>query len=706
MTDSTHRSRRLSAGRSRRFGLVAALGLSLVSSLALAGGTKQHRVADFDDFDDGEAEGTAIEGRGVVTMGYAHERGEVADVESVFTCYADARGRVVGTADEAAIYTVKAGKDGPTTERLAALEGAVVSAITRLPNGDLLAATLPGGKIFRIDAKGKTEVFAELEVEAIWALEIHESRVLAATGSKGELYSLALDGGGAKVILDVDESHLLSLAVIGKDIVVGTASHARIYQVGGKLEGELLHDFDADEVRAIEIVDGQLFAAVNDFDSRSIHNLQSLSKSLAQASFGGSPPSSSSVSAGEPDAKAYLYRVDLGPKSDLARASEAAWAPWLTRSKQYFTGMVPSGKGVLVSAAREGKVYRVRSLRDHATVADLEERQATGLCADKNGVLATAGDGAAVYDLQLARTKGNTTPAKYRSEIFDADQPAAYGRVQVLARGKFSLRARSGPSDEPDDRWTSWRPVQLRPDGAGLSGQLGVEKRRYLQLEVTLQSEDAELRDITIFYAPENLPPLLTEVAVAKPDFDLDDDEEPDATSKVTWKSEAKDDDELAYEVRLRREGAGDAWIVLNDGEPTDKKELELALDSVPDGVYEIGVTATDEPVNGSGKALRDELVSDPFVIDRTRPSLAEIQVDKGRITGRARDAGSYIHDVSYSVDEGSFRAASPSDGLFDGGDEKFEAQLRDLSPGPHRLVIRARDAHGNFVTVAREIER
>src|SRR5690606_112736 len=145
MTDLNPRSRRPRARHPRRLALCATLGLSLVSGLALAGGTKQHRVADFDDFDDGEADGTAIEGRGVVTMGYAHERGAAADVGSVFTCSADAKGRVIGTAADAAIYTVSAGKDGPKSERLAVLEGAVVSAITRLPNGDLLAATLPGG---------------------------------------------------------------------------------------------------------------------------------------------------------------------------------------------------------------------------------------------------------------------------------------------------------------------------------------------------------------------------------------------------------------------------------------------------------------------------------------------------------------------------------------------------------------------------------
>ena len=64
----------------------------------------------------------------------------------------------------------KGGKDGKrvvvpelNVEPLAELPGVVVSALTRLPDGDLLAATLPGGSIHRVNAKGKVSRFATLE---------------------------------------------------------------------------------------------------------------------------------------------------------------------------------------------------------------------------------------------------------------------------------------------------------------------------------------------------------------------------------------------------------------------------------------------------------------------------------------------------------------------------------------------------------------
>jgi hypothetical protein len=695
--------------------LAATFGAALLglTDAATAGGTETHRASDFDDFDSGEVEGTAIEGNGRITRGFVHARSSVPDTDTAFSCYADSKGAVIGGSKGARLYTVKAQKGrtaggepkGPEVKELAKLDGAVVSAITRLSGGDLLAATLPGGQIYRVSAKGKVSEFAKLDVEAIWAMQVHKSRVLVATGPKGELFSLSLDGKDSKVILDTDEKHLLSLLTIQDEIVVGTAPGARLFQVTGKQEGELLHDFSGDEVRALAVAGDQLFAAVNDFESRSVGTLQSLSKSLSRASLGAKAPvSSNDLDTGSPKATASLWRVDLGKRLDLGRASEAAWDRWLKRSKQYFTDLAPSGLGVLVSASHEGKVYRVLSLRDRSAVADLEERKATGLCALPKGgpTFAIAGDGAAVYALEAATAK----TAKYRSEVFDASQPAEYGALRILGRGKFSVRARTGPGEDPDERWTSWRPVKLQKDGPGWRAALGVTKRRYLQLEFTLESADAEIRDFEVFYAAENLAPLLTSVRVEPPEFDFDDDDEPDATSKIKWKADARDDDDLQYALRMRPEGSEGQWIPLNDGDTTTKKNYELELEGVPDGIYEVSVEVSDSPSNGSGRALTDELLSEPFVVDKTRPGLGKVTVKNGRVTGTATDKGSWVHDVALSVDGGSFEAASPADGIFDGSKEGFEAKLPDLTPGKHRVVVRVRDAHGNFVTRAIIVDR
>lgn len=697
------------SSRTLAIGLAALL--AGLPGAAGAGGTRTFRVGDFDDFDAGEAEGAAIEGSGKVTVGLLPARGDVKAAASVFTCLADGKDKgagFIGTADAAAIQRVKLGGKAdaaPQVDKLAELPGAVVSAIAQLPGGDLLAATLPGGKIHRVDAKGKVSEFASLQVEQIWAIVPHEGRLLVGTGPKGELFSLDLQGKDPKVILDSDEKDILSVLTVGKEVLVGTSPGAKLLQVTKATDGELLHDFAGDEVRALALVEGGLVAAVNDFSDRGLSSVQALTKTLNRTSLIGQAPEGNldATSGGAPSSSADLFFVALGPGRDLARAAEATWDTWLHRDKQYFTALLAASGGkapeVLVASSQQGKVYRVRGRRDVATVADFEERQATALCRLGDGaVLAGAGDGAAVYRLAAAPAQ----KARYRTKVFDAKQPSSFGAVYLRGSGDLTLRARVGPGDDPDKRWSEWKPVALKKEGDALTGALALPLRRYVELEVVL-APGSELRDLQLFYAPENLAPLVSGVDVTRPDFDLDDDDEPDPKLTIKWKAEARDDDDLVYEIRVRPEGGDEKqWISLSGAEPVTKKEYKWDLGSVPDGVYEAQVIASDEPSNGIARAARDEASSAPFVIDHKRPALEGVKVNGRSIVGTAVDDGGYIHDVAFSVDGGPFRAASASDGLFDTGREGFQLVLPEpLTPGKHRVVLRARDSFGNLGSLA-----
>jgi hypothetical protein len=685
-------------------------GLGTGTTVAFAGGTKTHDITSFADFENGEVDGAAIESAGLVTRGYASAR---ADIEhsSVFTCLVDGKQAWIGTADKATIQRVDTRGATPTVEQLAEIESVVVSALARLPSGDLIAASLPGGKLVRVDKNGKLSDFAELkDVTQIWAIVPHKGRLLIATGPNGQLWSVGADGKDPKIVLDVPESDILSVIAVGDQILVGTSPKARLYQVTDALEGVLLHEFSANEVRALALSGSSLVAAVNNFEDRSITSRTALTKQLNRSSLTGEQPPDTNTLRVRARADTALWAVDLavdgGTKRDVARAQDAAWDTWLTKKNQYFIDLLAlDDRGTVLAASSEGgKIYRARGRRDVAVVADLEERQATSLCLLDNGdVLATASDGAGVYVLRQQPAK----QARWVSEVLDADRVARYGNFALRGRGKLELRVRTGPSREVDDRWSAWKPVKLGVDQAELRGTADIPQRRYLQLEVTLADADAELRGVTVFYAPENLAPLIQTITVKDPSFSRKDDDEAKAELEIEWSVDARDDDELIYDVRIRpTTGAGggrdDEWVKLNISGALTAKRYKLDLDTLADGIYEVEVRASDEPSVGAGAAAIDVLISEPFVIDRTRPTIENVSVSGKRITGVAKDRGSYVHDVAFAIDGGEFRAASPSDGLFDSSSEKFELVLPDdLGPGAHRVVIRARDARGNIETFA-----
>lgn len=708
------------ARASARRGLAAlATAAALVPAPALAGGTRSFTLSDHADFDAGDTEGAAIEASGRVTTGLLPARGEVPDAASAFSCLGRKDDVLVGTADKAAVYRVRQAargkakgdkakgdkaKDGPTVERLAQLDGVVVTAMAELPGGDVVVATLPGGKLQRLDGRGKLSAFAELPVEQVWALVVHQGKLYAGTGPKGEVFAMELSGKDPKVVLDDEDKHALTLLSVGDVLLVGTSPGARLLRVSKDPKGVLLKDLEGDELRALALTRHGLLAAVNTFEDRQIGSVDALTKNLARTSLVGDPPMGDLQQQRPPRSDGAVYHVDLGSGRDFDRATEAPWDQWLSREGQYFTGMLALDDvgTVLLSSSAEGKVYRLRGPRDVATVADFEERQTTALCrASKGPIFATVGQGAAAYHLEAAPAK----QALYRTKVLDAKQPSDFGALALRSKGPLSVRARVGPTPEPDERWTEWTAVTLTSEpGAGSRGSLrGLPRRRHVQIEVSLGSPDAELRYLEQFYAPENLAPLLTGIDVDRPELDASGEREPSPTVTIRWKVEARDEDDLVYDVRARPEGTGETqWIPLHDKDhQVTKRELQWDLSTVPDGVYEIEVKASDEPSNGDGKARTDELRSAPFVVDRQRPRVEDMRWGGGKLSANVRDTGGYVHDVSYRVDDGPFRTVAASDGIFDEPTEAILITPAGLSAGTHRVVVRARDSFGNVETAA-----
>lgn len=677
----------------------ALLAATCLAAPALAGGTQLRKISSFDDFSKGETQSAIISPQGKLLVGYKDQIQSFEDTELVLGCSAEGSKTYATTGLPARVYEVLPGKNAPRLTKLADLPGVAVTAVTKDGQGRILAATLPGSKIYQIRRGKKPTVFAELRAGRIWDLKMHRGKLYAATGPEGRVFSLDARGKST-LALDTDAVDVLTLLSLPDALLAGTANQAGIYQITKKKEGQLLRTFDGKEVRVLKSSGKHIYVVVNAFESRGLGGLRKMVQKVNETSVTGSAPIRERLKEDSRKASGLLYRMTLTGPAKANAMAESAWEELLEKEDQYFTdlALLEQGRAAMVTSSQEGKVYRVRGFQDATLVADFEQQQASAVCRAKGGsIFAFSAGPAAAHQLTFAPA----VTATYTSEPFDATLPAQYGMLRLRGKGKLRVSTRTGPSERIDPRWTAWKPITLRSEGIYQVAPIKARRMRFIQLQVKLASADARLDAVEFFYRPFNLAPVMEKLSVAPPKFRKQSDEEPEAMQEIKWSVDARDDDDLQFELSIRANDEGSGWTQLNRGEPVTEESFELNTQSFPDGAYQVAVRASDEPSNGSAQAKSDRMVSEPFLIDKTRPEFLSVKRKGNRITGEVKDGLSRIHDVSYQIDNLGYRVASPSDGLYDERREAFELELPAQTPASARILIRVRDEQGNRHTTS-----
>ena len=120
-----------------------------------------------------------------------------------------------------------------------------------------------------------------------------------------------------------------------------------------------------------------------------------------------------------------------------------------------------------------------------------------------------------------------------------------------------------------------------------------------------------------------------------------------------------------------------------------------------PDGRYVVRVVASDEGANPEPRSRSAARHSEPALIDHTAPTISDVAVKQGFLSGTARDAASRITFLSWSLDGGKLKVLAPEDGIFDSQEEGLRAKLPEgLAKGPHAAEVQAADEAGNLKTV------
>lgn len=678
-----------------------------------AAATKTFRQASAKDFEEGEADGTAILPNGEIVPGLVTARASI-DASFVWCGVANRDGSMAyfGTGDDGKIFSLalKTGSSGGTPEaarKLTTLDAAWVTALAMRGDGTLLAGGTPGGKVYAVDVKtGAAHPLGSVEAGHVWALVRDDKAGLTyvGTGAPGKVFAID-DNGRAREVWDAHDKHVVSLM---KDsdgsLLAGTSESAILYRIRPDGQATALQDFEAEEVRAIVRAPAGLFVAVNDFDKPATGPTPATpvaAKGTKIAlSTSGPPPSAGTLPRpGQRKSRSAVYRIEADGRIEQV----------FSLADGYLTSLAVTDDGaVLAAAGTDGHVYRLAADRTASLVIDVPERQALSLVRTGAHVWVGTGDVGGIYHA-YAPSGGK---GRYLSKVLDAEFQARWGTLHWQG-SNVAFETRSGNTAKPDAGWNAWKalalpsPAKTVHEAGGGAGAISSPVARYVQYRATLGSSGARLRGVTTYYLPQNQRARITELtladtaaAVTAPVVPTPPPTGRGAHSpvlKLRWKVDNADGDELVYRLHFREQNEA-TWRPLAGvvGDPLTKAEYDWNTEGVPDGLYVVHIIASDERAQPADRALTAGFDSMPLLVDNRKPAVRELTARYPTLQGRAEDDASVITQIEYAVDGGDWHLVSPSDGIADELSEPFVIQLPKLSPGAHSVVVRATDSADN----------
>jgi hypothetical protein len=254
---------------------------------------------------------------------------------------------------------------------------------------------------------------------------------------------------------------------------------------------------------------------------------------------------------------------------------------------------------------------------------------------------------------------------------------------------------RAGNVADPDDTWSAWSEEQTNSASAKAVAPVA----RYFQYRVTMTTAFMQDRltfsDFTLRYQTVNQAPEIASLDV--PDLDATNLDNPKKL-KLKWSASDPNDDELTFALWFKKDGWKE-WVLLEEN--LDKNNYEWDTTGVPSGVYQVKVVASDRKDNAAEDCLSAERISASVPVAHVPPTvnlkLVKIDGDRATFEATATDPLVRLTEASFAVNGKKWANVFPSDGLFDSKTEHFRFQTESLRPGAYVVVLRVRDAAGNY---------
>jgi hypothetical protein len=688
------------------------LALILYPHVLPAQGTRLWVQSRYEDFEKGQPLSTAISSRGYLESGPALRSVLLTPSTYIWAVASDKEGNAyIGTGSPATVLKVT---PSGTSTKLFTTKELTVQTVRVGPDGSIYAATVPGGKVYRIKPgqSGLDETTAAMVFDAatvrnadaakpgdlahyIWDLTFDaQGALFIATGGPAAIYKVDVskETPQAELFFQSDEQHIRCLLFEPNgDLIAGSDGGGLVYRIGKDRKGLVIYDAPKREVTALaRSADGHLYvAAVGEKTRSPLPPLPVQGVAVATATI-------TIVTPGSVQASSSNGLIPDGSEVDELSPQGAPRKLWSTRDDVVYA-LRATPQGLLAATGNRGRIYRIAEDGSYLDLARAETGQATAFADAPDGFYVATSNTGRLYKLANQPAAQGT----YLSDVLDSGVFSRFGRMEVNADGgTYEIFARSGNVENPERNWSDWR--KITPN----TGSSGVPAARFVQWKAVIEPE-AKVDSVGINYLPVNIAPLVDEIAVepgaranqtapqpGQPQqitinlpsaqntlsYNQDPATAPLAAVRdrsavtVRWAAHDENGDELIFDVYVRGDGEKN-WRLLR-AHVTDRF---YSFDSIriPDGGYRVRVLASDAPAHMLGDALSSAKESDRFIIDTTPPLLTALQgsLQSGVIHAGfvATDQTSPITRAEYSIDAGRWQFLEPVGQLSDSLTEHYD---------------------------------
>ncbi len=739
----------------KTFALIAAL---ILSTSALAEGTRTWEQSKFDELTKGTAKGIALRSEGGLELAPAFKSLATTPSTYIWSIASDSSGNVYAAAGSPArVYRIT--PEGQSTVIFEPQE-LQVQVLVVDKNGIAYAATAPDGKVYRLalskgakaDAKASWSAtpYFDPGSKYIWDIVLDNAGTLyVATGDHGEIFKVSPNGQHS-LFFKSDEVHIRVLALDPKgNLIAGSDGSGLIYRIAPSGEAFVLYSAPKKEITALAIdAAGNIYAAAAGEKHAGATTPQ---MGIMIATPGQNPPSAPGGNITLSAAPAQPTIPFPAPGSGASGGSEiyriapdgAPSRMWSSHEDLvYAFGFDQHGR-LLAGTGNRGHIFAINGVDDFTDLIKASATQITAFAPAPGGGLYASGSNLGKI---FVLGPGLEAEGTYESDVFDAHIFSLWGRASVRSarnsNSNIELYARSGNVDNPDRNWSAWTRVDFT---AG--SELKIPPARFVQWKSVLHAGNPAPRvdDVLLNYLPKNVAPEIDDITVqpgyhyqsiphvtgsetstpGQPRFDPPPPAVRDHDSVgVRWSAHDDNDDQLVYSVYYRGDGES-RWLLLKNNLADRYYSFDASL--LPDAGYIVKVIASDAPSHSPGEALYAEKVSARFEVDTTAPlidgltatlALGQETTQPSKQTGkqihvhfRAIDSFSPIKRAEYSLDGGEWQFIEPVGQLSDSKTEEYDFRanvppaeavpppMGDSTGNDHVVVVRAYDRFDNLAT-------